>query len=105
MFDGAGVHGLTPAGPPIRLGEYRANLVRLMQRIECRNGELRRAGEAQPQGAKIGAQSSKSRRGGARRGRAGLRTSNLAARGSLSPLLFQAPADQLALEFGEIVDE
>jgi hypothetical protein len=74
------------------------------QRVERRNGELRRAGEAQPQGGKIGAQGSKepARNGGRAKRR---RRTSFLARGSLPALFFQPPANQLPLELGEIIDE
>jgi hypothetical protein len=85
---------LTAAGGPVRLGEYRANSVLRGQPVECRHGEVRRAGEAQPQ-RRVGAQGSKSRR----------RSAKVVACGSLLALFFQAAANQRALELGEIVDK
>jgi hypothetical protein len=42
------VQRLTASGRPVRLGEYGTDALRVRQGIECRNGELRRAGETQP---------------------------------------------------------
>jgi hypothetical protein len=42
------VQWLSSAGRAIGLREHGANPVRLSQRVERRDGELRRAGEAQP---------------------------------------------------------
>jgi hypothetical protein len=114
-LDGALVQGLPAAGRTVWSREYGADLMCLSQCIERRNGELRCAGETQPEGRKIGAQGSKSRRGSARRHYAGhhctgircpgFRRANITCSGSLSTLFFQAPANQLALELGEVIDE
>ena len=47
-FDRTLAQCLTAPGRPVRLGEYGADPVCLSQRVKRRNGELRRAGEAQP---------------------------------------------------------
>jgi hypothetical protein len=47
---------LAATGRAVRLGKYGANSMRLVQRFERRNGELRRAGETQLQDRKIRAQ-------------------------------------------------
>ena len=47
-FDGTGVDGLAAAGRAVRLREYAADPVNRLERLECWNGELRRAGETQP---------------------------------------------------------
>jgi hypothetical protein len=47
-FDGAGVQRLTAPGRAIRLRENSANPLRRCERLECRDGELGRAGETQP---------------------------------------------------------
>jgi hypothetical protein len=94
------MQGLAAAGRPVGLGEYGMNPLRLAERLERRNGELRRAGETQPQRRKRFVQGSKSGRGSAPR-----RSAMVAARGSLLTLFFQPPADELALELGQIVDE
>src|ERR1700679_1036873 len=89
------MQGLTTAGRPVGLGEYGTNLLRLSQCVERWDCELRRAGETQPEDRKVRAQGSKSRRGSAK----------FAPSGSLPALFFQPPANQLAFEFGEVVDE
>jgi hypothetical protein len=42
------VQWLAAAGRAVRLGEHGTNAVRNLKRVECRNGEFRRAGETQP---------------------------------------------------------
>jgi hypothetical protein len=59
---GTQTQGLAAARGAIRLREYGANSMPSGQPIECGNGEVRRAGEAQLQGGSSGAQNSKSRR-------------------------------------------
>ena len=90
---------LPAPGRAVRLGEHRANPMCLPQRVERRDGKLRRAGETQPQGRNDDAQGSKSRRWSAEcRYDGGGRAARHTARGALLAFLFEPPANQLALE-------
>ena len=72
--------GLAAAGRPVRLGEHGRESMRCGQRLERRDGEFGRAGEAQPQGRRPALKGSKEPARDAR---------EFAARGSLLALFFQ----------------
>jgi hypothetical protein len=96
----AALHGtysqcLATAGRTVGLGEYGANTVPFGEPLQRRNGEVRRAGEAQLQRGRSSAQGSQGRRGSAK----------IAVGGPLSALLFQAAANQLALKLREVINE